>query len=371
MKKVLIIFLCVAVFTAYSKAQSTNDILNLLIANKTITQEQADSIRAEAAIKQQDADANKKSFLLSATKQLQLAGYLQMRYQNLDEKGKIDGFDIRRARLDLKGTISPYWSIRFQVDLAGTAPKLLDAYGECKIKDYFNLTMGQFKIPFSMENLASSSKLELIDRSQVVETLSARGKDVIGNHNGRDIGVQVFGNFLKVSNRPLFDYSVGIFNGSGINASDKNEAKSVAGRLVFHPIKNLDAGCSFYNGWDYFGATPKSQKRNRLGFEMKYDYKFLSLKGEYIKGEDGVIKNNGWYIQSGCFIVPQKLQLLLKYDTFEPNTSVSNDVSTNYTVVLNYAFNNWSKIQVGYTFREEEGTSVNNNLGVIQYQIGF
>ncbi len=45
-------------------SQNSNDILNLLISNKTITQQQADSIRAEAALKQQETDANKKYSLL-------------------------------------------------------------------------------------------------------------------------------------------------------------------------------------------------------------------------------------------------------------------------------------------------------------------
>ena len=75
---------------------------------------------------------------------------------------------------------------------------MIDAYGEIKLADYFSLTVGQFKIPFSMENLTSSNKLEMIDRSQVVEALVARSKDVIGNQNGRDIGIQAGGTFLKV-----------------------------------------------------------------------------------------------------------------------------------------------------------------------------
>ncbi len=354
-----------------SLAQSTNDILNLLIANKTISQEQADSIRAEAAIKQQDADANKKSFFVTTSKPIQFSGYVQARYQNLDEKGKIDGFDIRRARLDIKGNISPYWGYRFQADFAGTTSKLLDIYGECKIFSYLNFTFGQFKIPFSMENLASSSKLEMIDRSQVVEALVARGKDVIGNQNGRDIGFQVYGNFLKFDDKFLFDYSLGIFNGAGINISDKNEAKSFAGRLVFHPLKGLDAGCSYYNGWDNFGSTPKDQKRTRLGYELKYDFKQFSFRWEYIEGEDGDIRRNGFYVQSGYFVIPQKLQFVLRYDMFDPVLNKTNDFTTNYTILANYTFNSWSKIQVGYTFREEQGANINNNVGVIQYQIGF
>jgi len=352
-------------------AQSTNDILNLLIANKTITQEQADSIRAESAIKQQEVETNKKSFFVTASKQIQLNGYAQMRYQNLDEKDKIDGFDLRRARLDLKGSITPYWNIRLQVDLAGSSPKLLDAYGECKLASYFNITLGQFLLPIFLENTYPTGKLEVIDLSQVSEALAARSTDVIGNQNGRDIGVQFNGSFIKVNDRPLFDYYVGVFNGSGINVADKNEAKSVAGRFLVHPIKGLDAGCSIYNGWDKFGATPKNQKRNRFGCELKYDLKQFSLKWEYIKGQDGDVKRSGWYVQTGYFFIPQKLQLILKYDTFDPQIDKSNDYCENYSIIANYAFNRWTRIQVGYTFREEQGPNINNNIGVIQYQIGF
>ena len=60
-----IIFIAVSMLFAWNSfAQSTNDILNLLIENKTITQLQADSIRAEAAIKQQEENEKKKSFFV-------------------------------------------------------------------------------------------------------------------------------------------------------------------------------------------------------------------------------------------------------------------------------------------------------------------
>mgnify|MGYP001239244778 CR=1 FL=1 len=371
MKKQLLVIVFCLISNLFAVAQSTNDILNLLIANKTITQEQADSIRAEAAIKQQDVETSKKSFFVTAAKQIQLSGYVQMRYQNLDEKGKIDGFDLRRARLDLKGSITPYWNIRFQVDLAGSSPKLIDAYGECKIASYFNITLGQFLLPIFLENTYPTGKLEIIDLSQVSEALAARSNDVIGNQNGRDIGIQLNGSFIKINDHQLFDYYLGVFNGSGINTTDKNEAKSLAGRFLIHPIKGLDAGCSIYSGWDYFGSTPKSQKRNRFGCELKYDLKQFSLRWEYIKGHDGDVKRIGWYVQSGYFIIPQKLQLILKYDTFDPQYDKSNDYCKNYSIVANYAFNSWTRVQVGYTIREEQGPNINNNIGVIQYQIGF
>jgi hypothetical protein len=357
-------------------AQSPNDILNVLIANGTITQLQADSLRAEAAIKQQDADAARKSFPVNAARQISISGYTQTRYQALFEEGRNDGFDIRRARLDLKGNITPFFGFRLQTEFAGS-PKLLDAYGEIKLNDYVNFTIGQFKIPFSLENLASSNKLELIDRSQVVETLAGRGRDVIGNQNGRDIGIQMGGALIKSKGINLVEYRVGIFNGSGINVADTaNESKDIGGRLIFNPVKGLSFAASYYNGYakaikpasDFIG---KSQDRKRFGVEGSYTTTRLALKGEFIEGKDGDTHKSGWYIWGGYFVIPQKLQVVAKYDTFDPDTVKDENVTTNVVAGVNFNFNAWARIQAFYTLREEQGTSVDNDYFAVQFQIGF
>ena len=362
------------IIIAESFSQSSNDILNLLISNNIISNAQADSVRAEAALLQKQTDATRKSFFLTATRQMQLSGYSQIRFQSFQESGKKDGFDIRRARLDLRGNATPWFSYRLQTAFAGT-PKIIDVYGEMKLADYFTVTAGQFKVPFSLENLASSGKLDMIDRSQVVEALVARGKDVIGNQSGRDIGVQASGTIIKLKDLPLVEYRIGVFNGSGINIADTaNSAKDIAGRLIFTPIKGLSFGGGYYNGWDKAikpDVPGKSQIRNRYGFEFSYVKPLFSFKGEYISGKDGKYGRSGWYIQAGYFLIPQKLQLLGKYDTYDPNTSSADNISTNYVFGGNYFFNSWSKLQAFYTIRQEEGTAVNNNYFSVQYQIGF
>jgi phosphate-selective porin OprO and OprP len=372
MKHFLIALLLLITGRAYS--QTTNDVLNLLIADKAITQEQADSIRAEAALKQQEAEAGKKSFLVTAARQIQLAGYTQVRYQVLDEAGKKDGFDIRRARLDVKGNFTPYLSFRLQTELA-VSPKILDAYAEIKLSDYFNITVGQFRIPFSLENLTTVYKLEVIDFSQVVDALVARGKDVIGNQNGRDVGIQAGGVLIKNKEAALLEYRLGVFNGSGINVGDTaNEAKDVVGRLILNPVKGLSLGASYYNGWDKAikpDVKGRSQVRDRFGVEAGYTTSRLSLKSEYIHGRDGITDKSGWYVQAGYFVIPVKLQLMARYDTFDPNTAKTDNISTWYEIGANYNFNAWSRLQAFYTFKEEEGPAVSNNYFSIQYQIGF
>lgn len=381
MKKFTLFFVLVSLILKSGYSQSTNDILNVLVQRKLVTQEEADSLRADAALKQQDADAKRKSFPVTASKSIVLAGYTQIRYQNLEESSKNSGFDIRRARLDAKGNFSPYFGYRLQTDFAGTSTgafaKLLDAYAEVKLADYFNLTIGQQKVALSYENQVSDNKSESIDRSQVVEALVARGKDVIGNHNGRDIGIQANGNLFKTNDRFLAEYYVGLYNGAGINtATDNNKNKDIAARLVLHPIPGLDLGGSYYDGVGNYlvnSTDTKTQNRGRTrwGAELGYEWNGLSLHSEYLEGKDNDISRSGYYVQAAYYILPQKLQAIAKYDNYDPNKDKSGDVSTLYTLGVNYLFSPNAKLQVAYTFKQEEGTQVNNNYAVFQFQIGF
>jgi hypothetical protein len=367
-------FLLLIIAETYS--QSSNDVLNLLIQNKSASQQQADSLRADAAIKQQEVEANKKSFLVSSARPISISGYTQVRYQAIDEKGKKDGFDIHRARIDLNGNFTPYLSYRLMTDFA-SSPKLLDAYAEIKLNDYFNITIGQFRVPFSVENLTPVRTFDLIDFSQVVDALVFRSKDVIGNQNGRDIGIQLGGTLIKSGTKKLVEYRIGVFNGSGINIADTaNKAKDVAVRLVINPVKGLSLGASYYNGWGKaIKPSPifigRSQAHNRFGVEASYTVNRLGFRGEYIQGVDGQTDRAGWYVLAEYYIIPQKLQFVCKYDTYDPDKSKPDNISTNYVGGFNYNFNQWSRIQAFYTIRQEEGPSVNNNFLSVQYQIGF
>lgn len=378
MKRIFYIFiLMLQVILIRGQNINTDDILNVLISNGSITQEQADSLRADAAIKQHEADAKKKSFCISAVRSIQVSGFTQVRYQFNDQFAKSDGFDIRRARLDIKGNLSPYFSYGMLAEFAGS-PKLLDAFGEIKLFDYLNVTLGQFKIPFSYENLASDSKSELIDRSQVVEALVARRNDVIGDHNGRDLGVQAGGSFIKNGDKYMIDYRLGLFNGNGINTNEPdtfNEAKDLAARLIFHPLKGLDIGGSYYNGFSYF-TTSKTQpkanhERSRIGVELNYVFQNFLLRGEYIKGTDASVNREGFYILGGYYIIPKKLQVVVKYDQYDRDISKSSDITTNFVVGTSYNFNNFARLLASYTIRKEQTDQVNNNNFSIQFQAGF
>lgn len=211
----------------------------------------------------------------------------------------------------------------------------------------------------------------------MVEALTARSKDVIGNQNGRDIGIQLGGVLIKKGTASILEYRLGLFNGSGINVADTaNESKDVAARLILNPVKGLSVAASYYNGrgkaikpaTEFKG---KSQERSRFGVEASYTYTNFTIKGEYISGTDGNTDRDGWYVMTGYSLFKQKFQVLFKFDTFDTDKSKDDNISTNYVFGGNINFNTWSRLQAFYTIRHEEGNAINNNYFVLQYQIGF
>lgn len=324
-------------------------------------------------IKKSEEKGEKSAPVVTSEKLLKLSGYTQVRYRMRDDN--IDTFDIRRARLTLKGDITKRFGYKLQCEFGGTQQKLLDAELSYTFNPNFKLSAGQFKIPLSQENLTSSAKLDTINRSQVVEALIARSKDVIGNQNGRDIGVKVSGRFLPASNKPLFDYEFGIFNGSGINTSDRDEHKDFAGRIVFHPVNGLLLGGAFYAGKytlpNAQAEVEEKDARNRIGAEFSYVRDSMSIKGEYIKGTDWATNKDGWYIQGGYFFIPKKLQGILKYDIFDPDKDKPENSSRIFTVGINWNINGAARLQACYELKDEEGKEKNSNYLIIQMQLGF
>ncbi|WP_461452082.1 porin [Mucilaginibacter sp.] len=362
-----------------SKAQQNDDLLNVLVKKNVITEQEADSLRSDEAVKAQkkkDAETANQHSITIGTRALQLSGLVQTEYEGFQQSTKTNTFLLHRARLDVKGNISDDWNYEVYTEFAGVNPKLLDAYTTYKIFDFLKITAGQFKVPFSYESLVNDSELEFIDRSQVVNALAGRSTDVIGNQNGRDIGAQLTGSFAKLDNHYLFDYYFGVFNGAGYDVTtDNNNHKDIAGRLVIHPIANLSIGADFYHGIDQFivgtAKTATNNLRNRQGIDGRYVWNKLSLTAEFDKGTDAHLNRNGWFGQAAYFVWSNKLQLAAKYDTYDPTQTITTDRTTDYTGGINYFFNKWAKFTVDYVDVREQTTQIKNNLFEAQLQLTF
>ena len=376
------LFAIVFLFSAVtSKAQQNDDLLNVLIKKGVITEHEADSIRADAAVKaqqQKDKDKANQHGVYIGSRALQISGLVQTEYEGFQQKGVNNTFLLHRARLDVKGDINDNWSYEVYTEFSGVNPKLLDAYTTYKIVDAFKITAGQFKVPFSLESLISDSQLEFIDRSQVVNALAGRSTDVIGNQNGRDIGIDANGSFFKLDNKQyLFDYAIGVFNGAGYDVTtDNNQHKDIAGRLTVHPINNLQVSADYYNGQGNYILTgakvATNNKRDREGIDARYVIGGLSLQAEFDKGTDATIKRQGWYGQASYFVLPKHLQLGVKYDTYDPNNITINDATNLYTGAASWYFNDWAKFTLNYLVKHEDApTQVPNNIFEAQLQLTF
>src|ERR1700760_2829191 len=243
------------------RAQTTDELLKLMVRKGTITQSEADSLRGEYKVRQRREEATADSFPLRLGRSLSLSGYTQFVYTNYEHPsaGKYyDGFSIKRARLDFQGHFSSQFDYRLLFDFVGqsgangTAPTggqlispfLVEGYVIYKPFHFLNIKAGQMIVAFSQENMTQDRNLDLIERSQVVNALVARKGDAanglvdfVGNQNGCDIGIPAFGTIGKINDHYLLDYAVQLLDGAGINTLDNNASKDVDARLVFHPLK--------------------------------------------------------------------------------------------------------------------------------------
>jgi hypothetical protein len=276
-----------------------------------------------------------------------LSGLLNMRYQYSDEDKSSNSFDIRRVRLYLKGEITPSIKYRVTTELTNK-PKILDAYLNWHLTDVFNIKAGEFDIPFSLENPYSTYALEMIENSTVITKLSGYD-DVAGiSANGRDIGVSCHGKFLLIENYNMFEYSMGFFNGNGINVSDNNNSKDFAGTLSIRPLEDITLSASHYNGST--GQQDENIQRIRTGGGARYDNRKLLLRGEYIYGKTGNMDSEGYYVVAGYFVNPQ-IQILVKYDCFRGDIAVKETQQINYIGGLNYfPFKNFH-FKLNYTLK--------------------
>lgn len=381
-------FAVVVVFLYFAGMASANELLiDRLIEKGVLTQDDAAGIRAEAAIKAQEEAEKRTKFAIEGKSKIDLGGYIQSQYKN-DESTKNE-FNIRRARIDFRGANAMVgW--RLQIDAVQplknvitsvsqnsttkdittattkvvTRPVLLDAYLDYYISSYANMRLGQFQIPFGRENLESNTSLDTINRSQVTEKL-VPGRDI--GSQGRDIGVQVGGKLESVEGKKIFEYAAGVFNGAGINVSEDNDHKDLAIRALVFPVQGLSAGVAHYNGKT--GAAGDTDKI-RTGVEAVYSIGSLSLKGEYIFGKDGSTDKYGWYTQAGYRFIPD-LEAVVKYDSYDSDKDKSRDRTDVATLGLNWFIIKSAKVQANYELKTEEGTKINNNVFVTQFQVQY
>jgi phosphate-selective porin len=219
-----------------------------------------------------------------------------------------------------------------------------------------NVRAGQFKTPFGFEQLYGDPRLLTIERSLANDRLTLN----------RQIGVQLGGDLLD----KRLSYAVGTFNGNGVNTNaNDNDKLDTVGRLSGIPWQGELAGgkASWSIGVDGFTAddtalalsadlgidsTPTTGdrdgiftgKRRGFGVDSQLVTGPFELWVEYLKTRyepadhipSARFQAVGGYVQASLFLVPKKLQIVLKQETFDPNDDVAKNQTDTTTLGLNY-----------------------------------
>jgi phosphate-selective porin len=310
---------------------------------------------------------------LDALKKIKLTGYIQSQFQSAQNDGVAsfsggnfsagmhNRLSVRRGRLKVTydNDLTQYV---LQIDATERGLGLKDAYIYTKdpwIKT-FALKAGVFDRPFGFEIGYSSSSRETPERSRIFQTLFPGERDL-------GASIEIFPS-AEILNH--FNFKGGLFAGNGVNAEVDNQ-KDFIGRLGFTlPFyeENLaiDGGVSGYFGKVKLAAgkylytvnsptlatkdstaTIGYSDRNYIGVDLQiyYDIPVLggfSLRGEYITGKQTgssssstsptALQTGDLYLRkfSGFYInyvqnIGDRNQLVVKYDVYDPNTSVSAD----------------------------------------------
>ena len=355
-------------------------------------------ILALMALTTVSASAQKKQTieLPSWLSNVKLSGYGMIQYQYSGQKNaESNSFNIRMGRIALEGRIADdfYWKTQIQFNgntsNLGSSPRMVDLFAEWQKFEYFKVKIGQFKNPFTFENPMHPIDQGFMGYSQNVSKL-AGFSDRAGEHasNGRDIGLQLQGDFLKNANgRNLLHYQIGVFNGQGTNTKDVDNQKNVIGGVWVMPVSGMRIGAFGWTGsyarkgnWTETVADPtssvspdatkeithtnevRSLNQNRYAFSFEYKKDGWTVRSEYIHStgkafaksitnfndanakDCSINENIGDKAQGvyGLVIAPlaqlpknSRIDIKARYDMYQPNGK-NNMQKTQYEAGLNF-----------------------------------
>jgi len=317
---------------------------------------------------------------------LQMGGFIQVQGEAGDAVvGRIpddsDRIFVRRARIGATGNFTESFDYRLEGEFAGTLgnstamrTQMTDGYITFTRWPSATIRTGQFKTPYGYEQLYSDTKLMTPERSTVNDYLTP----------GRQLGVQLAGDLHD----KRFSYAVGAFNGNSTNTSGNDgDNFMVAARLASYVTGSaathdgLRLGINGYTSEDEavllpsalgFDSTPATAandnvfagSRTAWGVDAQFVAGRTEFWGEYLatgyEPDNGVptdsFNASGWYAQAGYFAIPDKLQIVGKYESTDPSDEVANDEFDVYWLGANwYVKSHDIKLQLFYALDEGAG----------------
>ncbi len=223
-------------------------------------------------------------------------------------------FDIRRLRLGAEVEFQEWLTGKIEAELAMGRLQTRDAYMNLGFDPRWQLRIGQFKKPFSLLQLTSSSTWPMIERGVRIRGLSeslsvqdslAGGPRVLQNFRGTtllgeeqdlldtflyqnfELGAAVHGRFGG------FSYNAGIFYGTGSDRADDTDSKSYATRLTYKLASDLPITFGAAASYREFrsATTPTIQTESGTAFEVDVEVGAFRRAGLHLLGEMTIGEN--------------------------------------------------------------------------------
>lgn len=322
---------------------------------------------------------------------LTLFGYAQTQFDMTKTGPETkNSFTMTRVILMANAELTRKLSFFLMIDAASTqaSKHLHEYYAQYAFMPEFKVRVGQFKTPYTLENIISPTLLGTVNLNEGTRYMAGiAGDPLYGNYVGRDLGAMVTGDAIKARDGHYYlNYSLGLFNGAGMNLRDNNNHKDVAAMINILPTKNITLSGSFIIGKgnaqanDMFGtiAEGTDYTRNRWSVGAEVNYKPLKLRTEYMQGRNGDINNRAFYAELWCRLF-RNFDVVLDYDYLNKNTSMSKESrdafpawtrTNNYMVGLQYWVYKACRISTQYIF-SDRNTGPDTKAWVTQFQIAF
>lgn len=364
-------------------AQNSDDLLKKLVEKNVLTQSEADQLRESSAKEEKPSTTQTvekvRNFFNSPYLQFGGNGQLMYRYSDVDQIH--NDFKAKNLFLSVNGKLNDAFRYGFLVEFVN--PSVQEFWGEWTASKMFNLKVGQFKSPFTMESQLVPATLETASYSRTISNLVgyAGEDDVLKKQNnknnfGRDAGMMVSGELISLANHNLIQYSAGVFQGTGVTTGETNNGKDFAGILLLQPVKGFRIGGGAYLGqatYTKVGETVVSDHvRDRWYLSADYKSDRFYARSEWVHGNDGGIDKEGVYGLGMFYLIPKKLNVLAKVDYYNKNKDVNSEV-IDYTAGVNYYFYPMCRVQLNYTYSDysNKWDAPNSNIVFAQLQIAF
>lgn len=269
-----------------------------------------------------------------------IGGTIRSKYEYQTEEGE-GRFEVRNARINITGKVTPIVSYKAEIDLCdeGTI-KMLDAYTRLKPSKDCQFTIGQMRVPFTIDAHRSPHQQYFANRSFIAKQVG----------NVRDVGAAV-GYNVNVGFPIILE--AGLFNGSGLtnqkdywtkgtNYSAKAQFLLPCGLNVvgsIQKVKPSDVTVTMYDGGLTF-------HHKQLLIEAEYLYKQYSKDAfEGVHAFDGFI-NYDFLMKKGPL---QKISALARYDFMSNHSDGKRYENSNGESVLKVNDYKRSRITSGIT----------------------